>query len=301
MNTKQLKYAMVLAETKSFSKAASQLNISQPSLSQYVKKIETEVGVPLFERTGGYVKLTDAGKFYIQAGKKMLSIEKDLENQLLDVKQEKVGTLTVGMSHFRTNDILKEIAQPFKRLYPNVNLVIDERTLSQVIEGAEHGEFDLAIIPHPVDLSVFNTHKVMDEELTLALPTAWVKDLCPTTEKDRRYPVIDIKELDGKQFIVGESNQTVQTALDRLLEENGVTIKPQITVKRLEVQLELVKMGLGAALIPTGAKKQSDQKVTYLSLKQNLAKRDIYAVYRKDSYLPKIANDFIALLQKTFL
>ncbi len=301
MNTKQLKYAMVLAETKSFSKAASQLNISQPSLSQYVKKIETEVGATLFERAGGYVKLTDAGKFYIQAGKKMLAIEKDLENQLIDVKQNKVGTLTVGMSHFRTTAILKQVAKQFKTLYPNVNLIIDERVLSEVIEGAERGEFDLAIAPQPINQTIFNAQKVMDEELTLALPTAWANQLLAQSLSERPFPVIDLKQVEGMPFIFGEPSQSVQNTLNTLLLENQMQVTPQITVKRLEVQLELVKSGVGVALIPTDSKKQSDDKVTYLSIKQSQTKRDIYAIYRKDTYLSAVAKDFICLLQKTFL
>lgn len=301
MNIKQLKYAMVLAETKSFSKAASQLNISQPSLSQYVKKIEQEVGAPLFERAGGYVKLTDAGKFYIQAGKKMLAIERDLESQLLEVKQNKVGTLTVGMSHFRTTLILKQVAKQFKELYPNVNLIIDERVLSEIIEGAERGEFDLAIAPHPINQTIFNAQKVMDEELTLAVPTTWSDKFVATHSDKRPYPVVDLKQIDGMPFIVGEPSQTVQNTLNSLLIENGVQVKPQITVKRLEVQLDLVKSGVGVALIPTDCKKQSDDKVTYFSLKQTANKRDIYAIYRKDTYLSVVAKDFICLLQKTFL
>ena len=72
MNTKQLKYVIVLAREGSFSKAAESLGITQPSLSQYVKKIEKEIGLELFDRTGGNLRLTDAGRVYIDAGQKIL-------------------------------------------------------------------------------------------------------------------------------------------------------------------------------------------------------------------------------------
>ena len=69
MNTKQLQYVLTLAHEGSFSKAATALNITQPSLSQYIKKIEKEVGLELFDRTNGDVQITDAGRVYLNAGR----------------------------------------------------------------------------------------------------------------------------------------------------------------------------------------------------------------------------------------
>lgn len=72
MNAKQFKYVLTLANQGSFSKAAEVLEISQPSLSQYVKKIEQQIGLPLFDRINGVVRLTDAGRLYINTGRKVL-------------------------------------------------------------------------------------------------------------------------------------------------------------------------------------------------------------------------------------
>ena len=83
MNARQFRYILVLAAEGSFSKAAKVLNISQPSLSQYVKKIEKQCGLSLFERTNNEVRLTDAGRVYIEAGRKILDIEHQMEGQFL--------------------------------------------------------------------------------------------------------------------------------------------------------------------------------------------------------------------------
>ena len=75
MNERQFRYVVALAEKGSFSRAAEVLNVSQPSLSQYIKRIENEVGICLFERTGGNVRLTDAGSLYVETGRKILDVD----------------------------------------------------------------------------------------------------------------------------------------------------------------------------------------------------------------------------------
>ena len=96
MNMKQLRYAVVLAQKGSFSSAAEALAISQPSLSQYIKKIENEIGLELFDRTNGDVRLTDAGRVYIEAGRKILDLEHQMEVSFSDLAAHKTGSLIVG-------------------------------------------------------------------------------------------------------------------------------------------------------------------------------------------------------------
>ena len=96
MNTRQLRYVQVLAKTGSFSRAAEELNITQPSLSQYIKKIEREIGLPLFDRTESFVRLTDAGRVYIDAGRKILDLEHRMETQIADLQAWESGSVIVG-------------------------------------------------------------------------------------------------------------------------------------------------------------------------------------------------------------
>ena len=100
MNTKQLQYVLTLYQEGSFSRAADTLNITQPSLSQYIKKIEREIGLELFDRTNGDVRITDAGRVYIEAGKKILDIEHQMENSFTDLASYKTGSLIIGAAPY---------------------------------------------------------------------------------------------------------------------------------------------------------------------------------------------------------
>ena len=113
MNTKQLHYVLTLAHEGSFSKAADTLNITQPSLSQYIKKIEREIGLELFDRANGDIRLTDAGRVYIDAGKKILDIEHQMENSFTDMADHKTGSLIIGAAPYRAASMLPVIASRF--------------------------------------------------------------------------------------------------------------------------------------------------------------------------------------------
>ena len=145
MNTKQFQYVLTLAHEGSFSKAADLLNITQPSLSQYVKKIEKEIGTELFTRTNGDVRITDAGRIYIEASRRILDIEHQMENAFNDIAECKTGSLIIGTSPFRSASMMPVVAGKFKELHQNMYLVIREKTTAELLDGMEKGEFDLAI------------------------------------------------------------------------------------------------------------------------------------------------------------
>ena len=118
MNTKQLQYVQTLARIGSFSGAAAELGISQPSLSQYVKKIEQELGVELFRRTGNQLSLTAAGEVYLEAGRRMLDEEAQMNARLGDLKADRRGVLRIGAAPFRTSSLLPRAIAAFRERFP---------------------------------------------------------------------------------------------------------------------------------------------------------------------------------------
>ncbi len=128
MNLKQFRYVLTLADERSFSQAAEVLSITQPSLSQYIKKIEREIGQGLFDRTNGDVRLTDAGRSYIEIGRKILDLEHQLEEKLSDIATCKAGTISVGISAHRSVALMSAVVRRFKELYPGIILQIVEKS-----------------------------------------------------------------------------------------------------------------------------------------------------------------------------
>ena len=295
MNTKQFKYALLLANEKSFSRAAEILGISQPSLSQYLKKIESEVGAKLFDRSGSEVRLTDAGRAYIEAGKKILDIEHQMEGKIADINNDIKGSIVVGISPYRTISLMPEAIQRFTAKYPGFKVCLEERTGAELLEGSERGEYDLCITPAPVDAKKFDYIKIMDEEIVLAAPEG--RSFKTVTDKDRKYPVIDISVLAKENIITLSESQLMQKMLDDICSEYGISYRSSVTCTSIKAQIAMIREGLGIAIVPAGTGNEKSDGVRYYSIKQILPKREIVVAYRKEQYLSKPIKDFIEVLK----
>lgn len=299
MNVKQFEYVLTLAREGSFSKAAEVLNISQPSLSQYVKKIEREVGFELFDRANGEVRVTDAGRVYIDTGRKILELERSMEAELSDIAEYKSGSLIIGAAPYRAAAMLPRIAKEFQRRYPGMHLVVKEGTTSELSEGMEHGEFDFALTLSPVDKKKFDYDEIAEEELTLAVPRSYPK-FPSEVMADRRYPAVDVTVMDGQKAVMLTDAQFMQKQLENLCTDYKITVRTAAVVKSLLAQISMVKEGIGIALVPAEIKGfVSDDEVVFYSLKQSLAKRKVVLMRRKGQKLSEAAREFREIVQKT--
>lgn len=296
---KQFKYVLTIAKAGTISKAAEELNISQPSLSQYVKKIEKELDIELFVRTNGNCRLTDAGKVYVETGRQILSLEQQMKRSFLDIKEHKTGTITVGTTPFRSAVMMPAIVSRFKKRYPGIHMAIVEQGMHELKEAAERGEFDICIVNMPVEEKVFKVEPIMEEEMVLAVPKGSKLDVIldsnakPST--DRKFASVDVDLIDGHEFIMLTEAQTMQKALSDLCRDSDVSLKTAAVVKSLEAQLEMVRMGIGAALIPTGLIKFGGgyENINYYSLSHELPKRKVAVIYRNDKPLSIVVKNLI--------
>jgi len=296
MNSKQLLYVQVLAREGSFSRAANALNITQPSLSQYIKKIEKEIGLALFDRTNGDVRLTDAGRVYIDAGRRILDIEHRMETSFSDLSTHKTGSLIIGAAPFRTASMLPTIAKRFQAIYPGMHLVVREGTTAELVEGMEHGEYDFALTLLPLDPKLFSWEKVMEEELVLAVPVTYPAFPAKTVS-GRKYPAVEPSVLKDQKVVMLTQTQYMQRQLNDLLKQSAVNVCTAAVVKSLEAQIEMVKAGVGIALMPSGIDRFcSDSSVTLYSFTKALPKREVVVMWRKDRELSSVSRELISVI-----
>lgn len=290
MNTKQYKYVLLLAQEGSFSRAAEMLNISQPSLSQFIKKIEQEIGMELFDRTNSEVRLTDAGQVYLDAGRKITDIEHQMEVSFSDLLSRKSGSLIIGAAPYRAAGMMPEIAASFQELHPGMHLVIREGMTAELSEGMEHGEYDLALTLLPIDQRIIQYEKVMEEELVMAVPSSFYP-LPAKAISDRKYPAVNAKILDGQGVVMLTDSQYMQKQLDNLCKDYQLSVRTAAIVKSLEAQIEMVKAGVGVALVPSGIERFCRGEVSFYSFIQKLPRREVVVAWRKDRKLSEAAEE----------
>lgn len=209
-NFKQFQYVLTLAHEGSFSRAADTLNITQPSLSQYIKKIEREIGAELFDCMNGDVRLTDAGRAYIEIGRKMLDLEHQMEEKLSDIASYRSGTISIGISAHRSVALMPSVVKKFKKLYPGITLQIVEKNRHELIEATEHGEFDLVITTLSVDDTLFDSELLFVEENVIAASEPLP---CRNLER-RRFSVINAGSLNHLSFAMLNEDHLMQKELD---------------------------------------------------------------------------------------
>lgn len=298
MNMKQLKYVLVLAECGSFSRAADTLGISQPSLSQYIKKIEQQLGTELFIRANGDVRLTDAGQVYLDAGKNILALEHQMENKLTDIAVFKSGTISIGISPYRSVHFMPKVLAEFDKKYPGIKLIVVEKSGSNLLESATRGSFDICVIALPVDTRIFDYEIIQKEELVIAVQnsTPLCRLLCKNSESNpsRKFPAVDITLVNGYDFAELRETMLVRSVTDRILDMYNVSVNKKIELSSNEALLSIVKSGVCASFIPSGLADCSSEEISFFSIRQEFDFRNIALIWRKDQYLSEPIRELIA-------
>jgi LysR family transcriptional regulator, benzoate and cis,cis-muconate-responsive activator of ben and cat genes len=175
MELRQLRYFVAVAEEANFGRAAGRMYLSQPALSQQIRKLEHELGVPLFWRTKHGVELTEAGETLLEGARKALVLVERTARAAREVGGAEKGNLRFGFPEYANHTPLADILQTFQRRYPYVELEEHEmftlqETLQQVRELRD-GALDAAFLLAPVDDDALAFERVLEIELVVAVPT----------------------------------------------------------------------------------------------------------------------------------
>ena len=303
MNMKQLRYALILHDTGSFSQAAEILGISQPSLSQYIHKIEKELGVTLFDRTTSDIRITDAGKVYLEAGRKILELERQMHSRFSDLQAYRTGSVVIGISPHRCFCIAPQLVKKFRFAYPGMHLVLDERSGRDLMDCAERGMFDLCITVLPVNEHLFSYERVLKEEAVIAVPND--TELCRRLQaaalpmENRKYPAVDVHMLDGAEFAFLRDGMPMQIILENVCRKYDLHLKKVVDCTSVEALEAMVSAGICSALLPSylAGYKLHYSPVTCFSLHQEVSSREVVAIYRKGQHLSQPVQDLIEMLK----
>ncbi len=170
MDTKYLTYILTIAKKENMTKAAEELYVSQSTLSQYLSKLESEIGTPLFYRSKGRLTLTAAGKLYIRAAEQMVSIKNDLYKSIQNLDNR--GHITIGVTSQFGLKMLTEIIPPFKSRFPQVTIEISETNVPSLTQLILEENIDCGIMAlNTVEpFAGEQVHILRREEVYFAIP-----------------------------------------------------------------------------------------------------------------------------------
>ncbi|WP_371372866.1 LysR family transcriptional regulator [Sporomusa aerivorans] len=301
MDFRQLQYILQVAEERSFSKAAQKLYIAQPSLSQFIHKLEQRLGIQLFDRSSSPLRLTFAGELYVETAKRILDLKDLLSQQIDDIAELKKGRLTIGISPFRSAYILPSILLAFQQKFPGIEIILIEANFTELESYASNGTTDLSIMTLPIREDLFAYTPLLSEELVLALPPhhpAQARGHNATWDQNPR-PRMDLTELHKDPFIV--LGQRLHQTTIELCRQAGFEPRIILETKSAEAAHAFVAAGVGVAFIPDTFVLFSNmsERPLYFSVNDPLPTRKLVAAYRAGKYLPRAAQEFIAIAQET--
>lgn len=294
MNIKHAQYMLTVLQEKSITAAAKKLYISQPSLSQMIKLVETNLGTPIFNRSTDPITLTFAGEKYMEAARQILTINNNLQKEIDEINHEDHGTIKLGIPVQRAMQVLPYILPRFKKAYPHVRIDVQEHgsttTESLVLEGS-------------VDFACLTTYpKHEDLEYILVENEELVLLTSRNSAIAKRIPAgttIDIHEAKDEKFINIKSGHSVRTTQDRLFIQKDM--QPEILFETMSIEVaKRTAIACDAVMIcPQNYIEMSPELlpncVTYpiQGIEHN---RNFYICHRKDRYLTKYMRDFISML-----
>ncbi len=301
MDFREAELITAVAEYGNITKAAQALYMSQPALSHYVNKVESRLGVKLFDRSTNPLTLTFAGERYMETVGEMIRMNEQLTRQFRDISQNMTGRLHLGIPRERGAYMLPEILLQFRARYPGIELKVFTANSQELQDTLRKGRIDLMILPayEPESNQEFASEVLFQEELLLVGNRSMLDEglFLPN-----RPDTVDLGRFGGMPFyLLYESHASRQTA-NQLFRQHR--IKPQIALESASniTCCRLAAVGLGFAIVPelTCRLVQTVPGEVRCHLGVPAVTWPIAAYWRTNAYLGKVERDLISLIREQF-
>lgn len=232
-----------VAKCGSLTKAAEELYISQPAVSQAIKQLENQLGVTLFNRTHRGMELSvQGGKIIFPKVEEALSLLDSAENTLIELKTTATGTIRVGATDSIFSNILADKIAEYHDKYPAVKFDLITGTTLDTIAQLKDNKCDIVFLNLPVD----------DKEVMLSGSVSLLSDIFVASDRysELKGRAVSIKTLQEYPLLMMEQNTVARRAVDGYLATLGLTLQPDIEVANWDLMLKLAVKGMGIGCVP---------------------------------------------------
>lgn len=286
MNIRDLKYVIAVAELHSFSLAAKRCYVTQPTLSSQIKKLEIELGVPLFERLNKRVILTAVGEKIVLSAMRVIQEVEYIKDISESEKDPLSGRFRLGAFPTLATYIFPKIIKPIKTTMPNLKLILIEDKTVNLIEQLNSGDIDAALLALPVSNDSFNTQELFDDYFRLAVHEN--HKLAGMTE-------VDHASLQGINLLLLEEGHCFRDQALEVCNLIGANEEHDFRATGLETLRQMIKAETGITLMPEIAISTDEEDICYIPFKEPRPKRTIGLVWRKTLVKTKVIDELIKI------
>ena len=277
-----------VAKHKHMTKASEELHISQPAVSQSIKKLEDQLGGTLFLRSNKGMELTEEGKMFYEYVKGALELINNAENEFTSFKDLSKGEVKIGCSTTLTKLVLINALKDFHLDYPNININITNDLTSNLINDLKLGKLDFVI---------FNESNIKETNLNLEK----VKELKqgfiynPELYDDN---INNFEDLNNVPLILQKGESNSRKLLDYIAMQNNVKLIPKMEVVSQELITEFTNIGLGIGFAIIDLAKINFKNLKELNINKKIPNINIYLATNKSVSLTFASKMFIKYLKK---
>lgn len=232
-----------VAKCGSLTKAADQLFISQPAVSQSIKQLETQLGTTLFNRTHRGMELSlQGGKLIFKQVEDALKLLDEAEQRLTDLQTTATGTIRIGATDAIFSNLLAEKIVDFNEKYPGVKIDLITGTTPETLEQLKNNKCDVAFVNMPVD----------DKDVNLTGTVSLLSDIFVAGKKyeSMKGVLVELSDLQEFPLLMIESNTIARKALSNYTQTLGFNLHPDIEVENWDLMLKFVIRGMGIGCVP---------------------------------------------------
>jgi LysR family transcriptional regulator, transcriptional activator of the cysJI operon len=290
MQIETLKVFCDLVESRSFSRAAVRNYITQSAVSQQVKNLESRFDTQLLRRDGKSVTPTAAGRVFYERSRAILESFEHMQLELRSIGQDMAGTVRVSTIYSVGLYEMSVVVKTFLKIYPKVNLHVEYSQGAQVYEDCLRGAVDLGIVTYPESRKGLRIISLPGDKLIL---------ICAPDHLWARKHHVDIRKLNGQNYVSWAKGMASQRALDRIFQEHKIRVHVVMEFDNIETIKRSVEIGAGVSIVPLMSVQKEIQSgaLVQVNFADRNFSRPLGIIVRTRQELNPAARKFIELMQ----
>jgi LysR family hydrogen peroxide-inducible transcriptional activator len=292
MNLRDLRYLVAVADHQHFGRAAKACYVSQPTLSMQIKKLETELGVPLVERSPRRVMLTDAGERVVERARVVLREADTILDIAQRAKAPESGTVRIGLFPTLGPYLLPHVVHRVHARFPHLELLLVEEKTEVILERLRNGELDVGVLARPVHDDQLHEEVLFEEDFVLAVPA---DHPLAGTEGPTAASVIA-----GERLLLLDEGHCLRDQALAVCELSGASERRGFRATSLETLRQMVAAGVGVTLLPELAVQPPvppSDDVHLIRFAEPVPSREIAMYWRQTSAYRDVLPELAALFR----
>lgn len=293
MELSQLEVFLMVAREGRFSRAAEKLFRTQSAVSQTIRKLEDELGEPLFDRSSHEGVLTDAGRVLREYAEKLLNLRGDAQEALLELREVQKGKLVIAANEFTALYLLPVLAE-FRRLHPMIRIMVQRSLGSHIPDDLMRHAVELGVLSYDPQEPQLRSFVVYLDELALVVP--------PTHPLASERQV-SIRQLGAESFVAHIVSSPYRDKVIQAFKRYKTPLHMDIELPTLQAIKRFVAMGNGVAFVPEISVENEIARgeLVRIPVRELRLQRKLRLVYRKEASLSHAARAFLKVAEAVAL